>query len=61
MLASAVNRTEGSTLFLRISVPQQTILELVKEQREKDKVRDFSRMIPKKPARKATRRRARRR
>jgi hypothetical protein len=58
MLASAVNRTEGNTLFLRVSVPQQTIIDLVKEQREKGKVRDMPNT--KKP-RRAARRRARRR
>lgn len=52
MLATAVNRTEGSTLVLRVSVPQQTIFDLVKEQRAKD---------AKKPVRGTTRRRARRR
>jgi len=50
-LASAVNRTEGNTLFLRVSVPQQTVIDMVKEQTAKGT----------KPARRATRRRARRR
>ncbi|HVF67359.1 MAG TPA: hypothetical protein VM914_06835 [Pyrinomonadaceae bacterium] len=51
MLASAVNRTEGNKLILRVSVPQQTIFDMVKEQTEKGK----------KPARTTTRRRTRRR
>ena len=51
MLASAVNRTEGNTLILRVSVPQQTIIDAVKEATAKDK----------KPVRKTTRRRVRRR
>lgn len=60
MLASAVNRTDGSTLFLRVSVPQQTMFDLMKEQREKREVRDMSQTLTKKP-RRAARRRARRR
>lgn len=51
MLASAVNRTEGSTLVLRVSVPQQTVIDAVKEATAKGK----------KPAPRTTRRRARRR
>ncbi|HVF44275.1 MAG TPA: hypothetical protein VM936_14730 [Pyrinomonadaceae bacterium] len=49
MLASAVNRTEGNTLILRVSVPQQTVIDAVREATAKDK----------KPARRTTRRRAR--
>lgn len=60
MLESAVNRTDGNTLFLRVSVPQQTVIDMVKEQREKAEDRDFEKFIPKKPARRPTRRRARR-
>ncbi|HKG14152.1 MAG TPA: hypothetical protein VKB12_12450 [Pyrinomonadaceae bacterium] len=60
MLASAVNRTDGNTLFLRVSVPQQTIIDLVKEQRAKGEVKNVSKATPKKP-RRAARRRARRR
>ncbi len=52
MLASAVNRTEGDTLFLRVSVPQQTVIDIIKEQAAKG---------AKKPVRRTTRRRARRR
>jgi hypothetical protein len=52
MLASAVNRTEGSTLLLRVSVPQQTVIDAIKERTDKD---------AKKPVRRTTRRRARRR
>jgi hypothetical protein len=60
MLESAVNRTDGNTLVLRVSVPQQTIIEMVKEQREKAEAGDMTKSIPKKPARRPTRRRARR-
>lgn len=52
MLASAINRAEGDTLFLRVSVPQQTVIDMVKEQRAKD---------AKKPVRRTTRRRLRKR
>jgi hypothetical protein len=52
MLSTAVNRTEGNTLFLRISVPQQTVLDMIKEERLKD---------AKKPVPRTTRRRLRRR
>lgn len=52
MLASAVNRAEGDTLFLRVSMPQQVIMDLVKEERAKG---------VKKPVRRTTRRRLRRR
>ncbi len=52
MLSSAVNRTDGDTLFLRISVPQQTIFNMIKEERSKD---------AKKPVPRTTRRRLRRR
>lgn len=51
MLASAVNRTEGNTLVLRISVPQQSVIDIIKEQAAKGK----------KPVRRTTRRRIRRR
>lgn len=51
MLASSVNRTEGNTLFLRISVPQKTVMEIVKQETAKGK----------KPVVGTTRRRARRR
>lgn len=51
MLASSVNRTEGNTLILRVSVPQQTVINAVKESMAKGK----------KPVRRTTRRRARRR
>ncbi|HEV7890570.1 MAG TPA: hypothetical protein VGP08_08025 [Pyrinomonadaceae bacterium] len=52
MLESAVNRTEGNTLLLRVSVPQQTVIDAIKEQTAKD---------AKKPVRRTTRRRTRRR
>ena len=52
VLRSAVNRTEGNTLFLRVSVPQKTVFRIIDEDRPKG---------AKKPVRKATRRRARRR
>ncbi len=52
MLNSAVNRTEGNTLFLRVSVPQKTVFKLINEERAKG---------AKKPLRKTTRQRARRR
>jgi hypothetical protein len=51
MLSSAVNRAEGDTLFLRVSVPQKTIIKLINDERAKG---------VKKPIRKP-RRRARRR
>lgn len=51
MLATAVNRTEGNKLILRVSVPQQTIYDMVKEKTAKGKT----------PPRPTTRRRARRR
>jgi hypothetical protein len=35
MLASAVNRTEGNTLVLRVSVPQKTIFKLINDERAK--------------------------
>jgi hypothetical protein len=52
LLSTAVNRTEGSTLVLRVSVPQKTVFNMVKEERAKDE---------KKPVRNTTRRRTRRR
>lgn len=52
MLSSAVNRTEGNTLFLRISVPQQTVFDMIKEERLKE---------ARKPVPRTTRRRLRRR
>lgn len=52
MLTSAVNRTEGNMLVLRISVPQKTIFNMVKEEMGKGS---------KKPVRRNTRRRTRRR
>jgi hypothetical protein len=52
MLSSALNRTDGDTLFLRISVPQQTVYDMIKEQRLKDAG---------KPVPRTTRRRLRRR
>ena len=52
MLSKSVNRTEGNTLVLRVSVPQQAVINFIKEERGTD---------AKKPARRTTRRRARRR
>ncbi|MFL6285449.1 MAG: hypothetical protein ACJ74Q_20110 [Pyrinomonadaceae bacterium] len=51
LLSTAVNRTEGSTLVLRVSVPQKTVFNMINEERSKG---------VKKPVR-TTRRRARRR
>lgn len=51
MLASSVNRTEGSTLYLRVSVPQKTVFDIVKEEAAKRK----------KPVRRTTRRGTRKR
>jgi hypothetical protein len=51
LLSTAVNRTEGNTLVLRVSVPQKTVINMVNEEREKG---------VKKPVR-TTRRRTRRR
>ena len=52
ILSKAVNRTEGSTLVLRLSVPQKTVVNIINEQRGKGGA---------KPPRKTTRRRARKR
>jgi hypothetical protein len=52
LLSTAVNRTEGNTLVLRVSVPQTTVFNMVKEERAKDE---------KKPIRNTTRRRTRKR
>lgn len=35
LLSTAVNRTEGNTLVVRISVPQKTVINMVNEEREK--------------------------
>lgn len=51
LLSTAVNRTEGSTLVLRVSVPQKTVINMINEERSKG---------VKKPLR-TTRRRTRRR
>jgi hypothetical protein len=51
LLSTAVNRTEGNTLVLRVSVPQKTVFNMVNEERAKG---------VKKPVR-TTRRRTRRR
>ncbi|HYY98510.1 MAG TPA: hypothetical protein VE642_07965, partial [Pyrinomonadaceae bacterium] len=52
ILSKAVNRTEGSTLVLRLSVPQKTVVNIINEQRGKGGAQ---------PPRKTTRRRARKR
>ena len=52
VLASAVNRTEGNTLVLRVSAPQKSVLDMLKDEMGKG---------DKKPLRRNTRRRARRR
>ena len=52
ILSKAVNRTEGNTLVLRLSVPQKTVVNIINEERGKGGA---------KPTRRATRRRARRR
>lgn len=52
VLSTAVNRTEGNTLFLRVSVPQKTVFNIINEERLKG---------VKKPAPRTTRRRLRRR
>ena len=51
LLSTAVNRTEGNTLVLRVSVPQKTVFNMINEERSKG---------VKKPVR-TTRRRTRRR
>jgi hypothetical protein len=53
LLSTLVNRTEGSTLVLRVSVPQKTVADLINEERSKG--------AAKKNVRRTTRRRARRR
>lgn len=52
LLSTAVNRTEGNTLMLRVSVPQKTVFDMVKDTMDKG---------GKKPVRRNTRRRTRRR
>ena len=52
VLSTAVNRTEGNTLFLRVSVPQKTVLNIINEERLKGAT---------KPKPRTTRRRLRRR
>jgi hypothetical protein len=52
LLSSAVNRTEGDTLFLRVSVPQKTVINFINDERAKG---------VKKPVRNTTRHRLRRR
>ena len=60
VLSSVVNRAEGDTLFLRVSVPQKVVLDMIKDERVKVIPRNTSKYLFKKPARKP-RRRARRR
>jgi hypothetical protein len=50
MLSKAINRTEGNTLILRVSVPQKTVFKMVSDERAKGA----------KPPTKPVRRRARR-
>lgn len=52
MLTSAVNRTDGNTLFLRISVPQKTVIDMVREETAKK----VTATKGKRPVRRTTRR-----
>jgi hypothetical protein len=54
VLTSAVNRTEGNTLILRVSVPQKTVVSLINEQRAKSKPANN---VGRRPARRGARRR----
>jgi hypothetical protein len=51
VLSTVVNRTEGSTLVLRVSVPQKTVANLINEHRSKDAAKKNVRRTPRRRAR----------